>query len=62
MYLEDWHVGEIIQYEKDKEWHNSTHWKAGEGWIWDSSHLHLSANAGMTNKYTLQVSGFLCEN
>ena len=35
-----------------------THWKAGEGWIWDSKHLHLSANAGMRNKYTLQVSGF----
>lgn len=62
MYLEDWHVGEYIQYQKDKEWHNSTHWKAGEGWLWDSSHLHLSANAGMCNKYTLQISGFLDEN
>ena len=58
LYLQDWSVGEFIQYEKDKEWHNSTHWKAGEGWIWDSKHLHLSANAGMRNKYTLQVSGF----
>ena len=58
MYLQDWSVGEFIQYEKDKKWHNSTHWKAGEGWIWDSNHLHVSANAGMRDKYTLQVSGF----
>tara|TARA_R110000851_G_scaffold211096_1_gene363598 strand:+ start:30 stop:566 length:537 start_codon:yes stop_codon:yes gene_type:complete len=58
MYLQDWAIGEFLQYEKEKEWHNSTHWKAGEGWIWDSKHLHLSANAGMRNKYTLQVSGF----
>jgi len=59
IYLEDWHVGEYIQYEKDNEWHNSTHWKAGQGWLWDSNHLHLSANAGMQDKYTLQVSGFV---
>ena len=44
--------------DADKKWQNSTHWKAGEGWIWDSNHLHLSANAGMKDKYTLQVSGF----
>ena len=59
IYLEDWHVGEYIQYEKDNEWHNSTHWKAGQGWLWDSNHLHLSANTGMQDKYTLQVSGFV---
>ena len=59
MYLEDWHVGEFLQYQDaNKKWQNSTHWKAGEGWIWDSNHLHLSANAGMKDKYTLQVSGF----
>ena len=32
---------------------------AGDGFIWDSDILHLSSNAGMQNKYTLQVSGFL---
>jgi hypothetical protein len=58
MYLEDWHVGEFIQYEIDGVWCNSTHWKAGDGYIWDSNHLHLSVNAGMTDKYTLQISGF----
>lgn len=61
MYLEDWKVGHIIQYKENGNWHNSTHWSAGEGWLWDSSILHLSANAGMENKYTLQISGFLNE-
>ena len=59
MYLQDWRVGHLIQYqEHDKTWHNSTHWSAGDGYIWDHNHLHLSANAGMADKYTLQISGF----
>jgi hypothetical protein len=32
---------------------------AGDGYIWDEDILHLGANAGMENKYTLQVSGFI---
>ena len=60
IYLEDWKVGHFLQYQgTDTEWHNSTHWSAGDGFIWDSKHLHLSANAGMSPKYTLQISGFL---
>ena len=59
IYLEDWKVGHFLTYEIDKEWHNSTHWIAGDGFLWDSDHLHLSTNAGMKDKYTLQVSGFL---
>lgn len=55
IYLEDWKLGQFIQYNDEI----STHWKAGDGFIWDSSILHLSANAGMRDKYTLQVSGFL---
>ena len=58
IYLEDWKVGHFMTYEIDKEWHNSTHWQAGQGFLWDDRHLHLSTNAGMANKYTLQVSGF----
>ena len=60
IYLEDWKVGHFINYQdKNKQWKTSTHWKAGDGFIWDSEHLHLSANAGLEPKYTLQVSGFL---
>ena len=58
IYLEDWKVGHFVAYEIDKEWRNSTHWKAGQGFLWDENHLHLSTNAGMADKYTLQVSGF----
>jgi nitrogen regulatory protein PII len=55
IYLEDWKLGHFIQHGDQV----STHWKAGDGFIWDSEVLHLSANAGMHDKYTMQVSGFL---
>jgi hypothetical protein len=55
IYLEDWKLGHFIQYSDQV----STHWKKGEGFLWDSDVLHLGANAGMEPKYTLQVSGFL---
>jgi hypothetical protein len=61
IYLENWSVGHFIQYQLNNKWHNSTHWCQGEGWMWDNEILHLSANAGMYDKYTLQVSGFLNE-
>ena len=55
IYLEDWRVGHFIQYNDQV----STHWKQGEGFLWDSDILHLGANAGMEPKYTLQISGFV---
>jgi hypothetical protein len=58
IYLEDWDPGHMIQYEKDGNWLNSTHWKAGQGFTWDQNHEHISMNAGLKPKYTLQVSGF----
>jgi hypothetical protein len=59
IYLEDYQVGHFIQYLLGGEIETSTNWRAGDGFMWDSEVLHLSANAGMKNKYTLQVSGFL---
>jgi len=55
LYLQHWQLGHFIQYEDTVD----THWTQGQGWLWDSEVLHLGANAGMQNKYTLQVSGFL---
>lgn len=55
IYLEDWKLGHFVQYNDNIH----THWTQGQGWIWDSSVLHLGANAGMQDKFTLQVSGFL---
>ena len=55
VYLEDWKLGHFIQYNNAV----NTHWSKGHGLLWDSSVLHLGANAGMENKHTLQISGFL---
>ena len=60
IYMQDWAPGHFINYQdKDKQWQTSTHWQQGDGFIWDSNHLHLSANAGLVPKFTMQVSGFL---
>ncbi len=55
IFLEDWKMGHFIQYNDTVV----THWKQGEGLMWDSEVLHLGANAGMQDKLTLQISGFL---
>ena len=55
IHLEDWKLGHFLQYNDTVY----THWSAGDALIWDREVLHLSANAGMQNKYTLQISGFL---
>lgn len=57
VHLEDWQLGHFIQYNDTVH----THWKTGDGLLWDSTVLHLGANAGMTNKFTLQISGFLIQ-
>jgi hypothetical protein len=59
IYLEDYKIGHFIQYQSDDTYKTSTDWVVGDGFIWDHQVLHLSANAGMQNKYTLQISGFL---
>jgi hypothetical protein len=58
IFLEDWKFGHILQYESDGEWYCPTHWRQGEGFMWDNNVPHLSGNNGFDNKYTLQVSGF----
>jgi hypothetical protein len=59
IYLEDWDPGHYLAYEIDGEWYNSTHWKQGEGFVWDENHEHVSANVGLKPKLTIQISGFL---
>ena len=62
IYLEDWKPGHFLNYQDENYvWQTSTHWKAGDGFLWDSDNLHLSANAGLEPKFTLQISGFLKE-
>jgi hypothetical protein len=59
IFLEDFKIGHLIQYLENDKIETATNWHAGQGFVWDSSVLHLGANNGMENKYTLQVSGFL---
>lgn len=63
IYLKDWEVGHIIHYKDlNEEWQTNTHWTNGEGLLWDSDILHIGANIGLKDKYTLQISGFLVDN
>jgi hypothetical protein len=67
IFVENWHPGEFIQYcqpvsssdPSGDVWHNLTHWRQGEGILWNSGVEHISVNFGFSNKFTLQVSGFL---
>jgi hypothetical protein len=59
IHLENYKMGHFIQYQEHNQFRTSTDWTAGQGLLWDSSVLHLGANAGFENKLTMQVSGFL---
>jgi len=61
IYAEAYKVGHFIQYETDQGYVTDTNWLAGDGFLWDSDVLHLSSNAGMQAKITVQVSGFYKE-
>ena len=53
--LLDWKAGHFLQFNATVV----THWIANTGYMWDSTVLHLAANAGLEDRYSLQVSGFL---
>ena len=55
IFAQDWQSGHFLQVDNEV----ITNWKQGDGYVWDSTPLHCSANAGLVPKYTVQVSGFL---
>lgn len=57
IHLEDWKIGHLIQYNENETWQTYTHWKQGEGLLWDETVEHIGANIGLADKYTLQISG-----
>jgi hypothetical protein len=57
--LEDCKIGHIIQYIEDGKCRTRANWVAGDGFMWDSQVPHLTVNAGMQPKYTMQITGFL---
>ena len=54
-FLEDWKLGHFIQFNDEV----FTHWEELTGFIFNQDIPHLSANCGMQDKFTLQLSGFL---
>lgn len=53
VFLEDWQSGHYFEINEDPV----TEWAAGETIIWKNDVEHLAANMGMTNRYTLQITG-----
>lgn len=53
VFLEDWQSGHILEVDKKLV----AGWKAGDwiGWRFDTQ--HLAANLGITDRYTLQITG-----
>ena len=60
IFLTDWQPGHVLHHVgKADRWESPYKWGTGQGFMWDSTHWHLSANVGFHDKYTLQISGFL---
>jgi len=58
IFLEHSRLGHMLQFTLDDRHHAVTEWQANTGYMFDSTVLHLSCNAGLEPKYTLQISGF----
>lgn len=59
IHMQDYELGHFIQYVHDDRIVTSVDWRAGDGIMWNTDVVHLGTNAGMQDKYTMQVSGFL---
>lgn len=53
IFLEDWQSGHYFEIESCPV----TKWLAGDGVIWRYDAPHIAANMGMTDRYTLQITG-----
>ena len=59
LFLENYKLGHFLQATVDGNHFTVPNWKKNDGYIFDQTVYHLSANAGLEPKYTLQISGFL---
>jgi hypothetical protein len=57
IFLESAKLGHMLQFTLDGRHHTVTDWQKNTGYMFDSDVLHLSCNAGMEPKFTLQISG-----
>ena len=53
LFLEDWDWGHIIQVGNNV----LSQWKAGDIYTWNYGMYHLSANVGISPKWTCQITG-----
>ena len=53
VFLEDWASGHYLEMNGTPV----TEWRAGDWVSWHGDFLHLAANMGRTNRYTLQLTG-----
>lgn len=58
IFLEDWQSGHYFEIDGTP----LTGWLAGDVVIWQNDIMHLAANMGMTDRYTLQITGVPIEN
>ena len=58
VFLENWQSGHYFEINEDPY----VEWVAGETVIWRYDTQHLAANMGMTDRYTLQITGVPDEN
>ena len=58
VFLEDWQSGHYFEIDGTA----MTGWQAGDTITWRHDVPHLAANVGMTNRYTLQITGIPIEN
>lgn len=53
VFLDDWQSGHYFDIDDSP----ILQWKAGEGVIWENDVPHSAANVGVTDRYTLQITG-----
>jgi hypothetical protein len=53
VFLEPWQSGHYFEINEDPV----VDWAAGETMVWRNDIPHLAANMGMTDRYTLQITG-----
>jgi hypothetical protein len=58
IFLEDWASGHYFEIDGNP----IVNWRAGDGVAWRYDTLHLAANVGETDRYTLQITGVVDEN
>jgi len=55
LFLSNWEIGHMIQV-KNTVYSN---WQRGDVIVWQPNSYHLSANVGLTTKWTCNITGFL---